>query len=204
MADPDFTEGWHGLQEDMSAHQRAHGLEVTAAFNAALAGEECRRLEQEAREAPPVPTGAAVPLAPTLVDDAEKTASGETVKRNDKGILAVAEPQTGSLYRQANEREERLLKQIGARVELLMSKRDTGPLGQPSWRDRVLAILYWRSKSAAYWKEAERTGDLNLYSTANDLERRYMFELKQILDESSTTFGDWRKPPDRMVIVGAG
>ena len=66
------------------------------------------------------------------------------------------------------------------RIALLVHKKERGPKGQPSWRDRVMAMVlrYERDKALGYPYHLNRGAAL----------------MERILDESSKVFGDWRKP----------
>lgn len=69
---------------------------------------------------------------------------------------------------------------MNARVELLLSKQDRGPLGQPSWRECVMAVLYMRIQGAPQAQIDAR--------------------LRELCDLSAVDFGDWRKTPEKPLI----
>lgn len=160
----------------MSLHQQRFGKEPTAEANRLLAITEIERLDREASENPP-PAQASVPES-----------------EFDKPDLEVT-PDDKPFFKPIEGRAERLMRRMMRRVELLMEKRDTGPLGQASWSQRVQSVLYWRMKSARLWKAGR-------YDEANDLEHRYMKELKDLLNASSATFGEWNADPAPLIMVG--
>ncbi len=202
MPDPvDFSAGLDGLQEDMAAHQRRQGLEPTAEANRELALSEVQRWDRQAAEdgtgpAAPAPT----PPVSAPVPDAE------VVTKRETGLLAVDADRTA--YKPVDERTQRLIRTMGARVELLMSKTESGPLGAPSWAQRLDAVMALRARAAEHWKAGELLVKRGVPILANacfvaskEVERRYMHELKELLEASSATFGDWRKEPERKVVV---
>lgn len=177
----DWREGLEGLQADMAEHQRRFGAngEVTAEANRSIAVAEVERWDRQQSDEGADP-------APSATSESDESMPGD-------GLLEVASDNQPFL-RPVQERTERLIRRISERVDLLMTKRDSGPLGQPSWRDQVLAILYWRMRSAEFWRAGDR-------ARANDLERRYMCELRDLLDRSNHFFGDWRRDPEPKLIV---
>jgi hypothetical protein len=79
---------------------------------------------------------------------------------------------------------------------MLMTKRDTGPLGQPSWQTKTLAAMYWKVKSL----EAIKGGKPD---EATVYERAFQQDLTELLEASNASFGDWRKDAPTKLIVGA-
>lgn len=123
--------------------------EVTPRANQALAAElferlDQKRAEQEGRLAPaPAP-----PPAPTA--DAEPRAADLEAKRRGYRILRGGDLSPSAAGNGANEtpliatwtqREQWYYAAVSARVKLLLRHPESGPLGQPSWRDRALAVL---------------------------------------------------------------
>jgi hypothetical protein len=64
---------------------------------------------------------------------------------------------------------------IQRRLELLLTKPERGPLGQPSWRERVMAITMLR------------------FTIGVD-PRRLAQELADLVEASSASFGSWDVP----------
>jgi hypothetical protein len=184
---PDLREGLDGLQGDMAAHQeRFHGG-ITAEANRSLAVDLVERLDREQSES----------LPPAPVSLAASEPIKESVERREidgKGYTVTKGPDA-PLLRKANEYELWFLSHALPRIELLLTKMDTGPLGQPSWHQRVLAVLELKSRVSGL-----RLG--NLHDVADALESRYFGELLLLLEESSALFGDWKSDRGTKVMVG--
>ncbi len=73
---------------------------------------------------------------------------------------------------------------LNARVLLLMSKEDRGPLGQPSWKERVLSCVYLRAQ------KIDR--------------KRVSLELITLCEKSNAVFGDWKKDPPKKLVHDVG
>ena len=82
------------------------------------------------------------------------------------------------------------------RAQLLLTKQETGPLGQASWRQRTLAVMELHTRVSSL-RQA------NLHAEARMLERRFMHEFLELLQASSAVFGDWRKDAPTKLIIGA-
>lgn len=79
----------------------------------------------------------------------------------------------------ADEKTLRYAERLNARVSLLLQKKERGPAGQPSWRERVLSVMALKASGAP--------------------QKRVSQELVQLCEESSFVFGDWRKEePQRL------
>jgi hypothetical protein len=72
---------------------------------------------------------------------------------------------------------------LRARIDLLLTKMESGPLGAPSWHHRVLAILALKYAGPA------------LAATAGA-------QMAELVEQSSAVFGDWRAEKPRRVQVG--
>ncbi len=81
------------------------------------------------------------------------------------------------------------------RVELLLTKVETGPLGQPSWAQRTYAVMELQSRVVGL-----RARGLN--QSADDITRRFMFELIELLEASNATFGSWKSDVSNPLLVG--
>ena len=173
----DFLEGLDGLQADMADHQRRFRGEVTASSNAQLAVETITRMEREAADVKPAPP----PSAPEPI--------ARTVERRDgqHGRYVVERgPDEPMLVRSANRMEHEWFIHAMPRVELLLTKLESGPLGSPSWHQRTMSVLKFQQDSIAY----QQAG---MHDAAAEHSARYVLELERLLDDSSQPFGDWRK-----------
>lgn len=186
--DRDYHEGLDGLQADMARHQRRYaGVEVTAEANRKLAQETIERLEKQDAEAKPKPPPAA-PEQPTHAT--QKHEIDGKVYTLDKA------PDKTPMFRTATQFEHDVMRHAMPRLELLLTKMDSGPLGSPSWRDRTLAAMYFKVKSLE--AIASKQIDIGTY-----YEQAYQLDLQELLDASSAAFGDWRKDaPSRVIVSG--
>ncbi len=184
----DLREGLDELQNDMQLHQRRFSGEVTAEANRALAASAVERMERELAD---------IAAAPPLVSAGPPPPIAKSVERRevDGKNYVVSKGPDAPMLRQANEAEHWFLSHALPRIELLMNKDDTGPLGQPSWRSRVLAVMELKSRVPSL--RLARFDDL-----ADDTERRYMAELTALLEDSSRLFGDWKADAPKKVMVG--
>jgi hypothetical protein len=188
--DAEQREACDAVQADMAEHQRrfAPGGEVDADHNRQLAATLFERIDRKADEAPRLTSG------PSLA------APRETGERDGREYRFVRAPATEQTEKAAAAPRRMLLadprtleryEKMQARVNLLLEKRDRGPLGAPSWRERVLSALYWGNLTAAQLRRA------NL--SRADADRCMAAELRAVLDASSATFGDWRTVRTRVV-----
>lgn len=186
----DLHAGLDGIQEDMASHQRRFG-EVTAEENRKLATQLIERIDREAADEKPAPIRKSEPghVTPKQVGGIER-------KEGKHGAyLMSSTPVDDTKTRQATGPEHWFMSHAMPRAMLLLTKQDTGPLGQASWRSRTLAVMEIHS----------RVGTLrmaNRHVEAKMLERRFMHEFLELLEASSTSFGDWKKDPDRRIQVG--
>lgn len=187
MIDRDYAEGVDALQSDMARHQREiAGGEVTAAKNHAFAVATIERLEREQADAPPpAPPGHTPAPAPTL--------DKKTIE--DRTYTLDAAPSVAPMFRTASEFEHQVMRHAMPRIELLMSKQDTGALGTPSWRTRTLAAMYFKAKAV----EAGKAGRTDL---AEIYERAFQLDVAELLEASNISFGDWRKDAPTKIVVG--
>lgn len=187
----DGREAVDALQQDMRDHELRHGGgEVHAARNQALAAEAVERAERERADAP------FVPMPFSFDRDQASPPPGREHREGQHGRYIVDRSGTDDTkFRPATEAEHRFMTHALPRVEMLLTKPESGPLGQPSWRDRVLAVMELRSRVPGL-KLA------GLHDIAADTERRFTFELMQLLEESNAAFGDWKADKARRVQVG--
>lgn len=185
----DLREGLDLLQADMAGHQARFRGEVSGEANRVLAVDAIERMERQANEEagrirPTQPEPAAPPVQPDEVREVEDKRYQITRSQTDDVAMRSASPA-----------EAWFLAHAMPRVELLLSKLDTGPLGEPSWNQRTMAVMAIKERSVA----ARTT---NMIDYANDLDRRFAFELTQLLEDSCRVFGDWKADAPRKVIVG--
>ena len=82
------------------------------------------------------------------------------------------------------------------RASLLLTKMETGPLGQASWRQRTLAVMELHTRVSSLRMAG-------LYVEARMLERRFMYEFLELLNASSAVFGCWKSDAPNRIFVGA-
>jgi hypothetical protein len=181
----DYAGAVDALQGDMARHQRRFAPEVTATENQKLAVETIERLEKQDAEAPPLRAGGQTqPPLPPVTEKREVDGRAYTLDRApDRGM-----------YRTASEFEAQVMVHAQPRIELLMSKPESGPLGTPSWQMRTLAAMYFKVKSL----EAGKSGRTDL---AEYYEQAFQLDLSELLEASNASFGDWRKDAPTKIIV---
>jgi hypothetical protein len=172
------------LRGDMAHHQRVTGAEVTDSRNHAMAADLVERLERQESPAP-VPSDVEPP-APRI---------GTEVREGQHGKYTLATGRDDIAVRKASEGEKWFLEHAVPRVNLLLEKKDTGPLGQPSWHQRVWAVMQLR-------RQANDLAHSGFHAESADLTRRFGLELFVLLEESIKPFGDWKADKPRLVMVG--
>jgi hypothetical protein len=178
------------IEQDMAVHEARYGAggEVHALRNQSLAAQALEQLDRETARAVPVPPPV-VPVAPER----------EVQTRTVNGVTYTLDkaPSEANMYRSATAFEANVMKHAMPRVELLLSKYESGPLGTPSWNQRTLAALYFKIKAIEALKQ-------NKASEADVFERAYQQDLYELLEASNASFGDWRKAaPAAPLIIGA-
>ena len=187
--DRDYHAGLEALQGDMAAHQRRFAGEVTAESNRALAAAEIEKLEKMEADAKPFVQAPLEPPKPI-----EKTVERRVIE--DRKYVVAKGPEPGAeQVRLPTPGERWALEHMMPRVELLLTKTETGPLGQPSWCMRVMAVLELRSRVPGLRM-------IGMHAAADDLERRYALELFELLEDSNRVFGDWKSDPGKRIQVG--
>ena len=165
------------LLGDMAAHQRLTGREVTAEANDRLA---VPLFELVAAKAAAAAARVQTPRSPMTPDfaAAQARANARAAAKGVKPWQLKIEPKTITRdVAQAGPHVLAMFERLSARVQLLMTKREPGLLGAPSWRDRVLAVLAE--------KYAGRT------------QRLTSAHLIQVCEDSNASFGDWKKEPEQ-------
>ncbi len=174
----DLSDGVDGLREDMALHQRRFAPEVTDSKNHAMAADAIERLEREQSEAKPV--------TPSQPDHPEMFPA-DSIERREVGgkkYLLKKESKDTTRIRKASAQEHHFFTHAMPRVELLLTKMDTGPLGQASWHQRTMAVLGIKSKVPDYIHA-------RMYEQAAELEVRFLHELIELLNDSNRLFGPW-------------
>lgn len=177
----------------MAAHQTRFSGEVTAEDNRLLAVDAIERLEREAVETKPAPAPSiAEPDPEAAITEPEATTERREV--DGKAYLLKKEPDS-PILRKANAHEAWFLAHALPRIELLLEKKDTGPLGQPSWHQRTLAVLALKKQASDF-----RVG--GFHDEARELEGRFVAEMAILLEDSCRLFGDWKADAPTKVMVG--
>lgn len=181
----DYRAGLDSLQEDMANHQRRYTGEVTTRANEKLAVETIERLEKMHADERPAPPPSHTPAPPPF--ETEKTIEDRTYTFKNEADTPM--------FRTASQFEHDVMRHAMPRIQLLLSKMDSGPLGSPSWNQRTLAAMYFKAKSV----EAGHAGKTDL---AEIYERAFQLDLAELLEESNKAFGDWRKDePTKLIIT---
>lgn len=155
------------LLADMAGHQAAFRGEVTAEANRALAQPVFERLERQAADAKAAP--------PPCVVDVPERPTRETREVDGRRYTLTRAPDTdeGVIDVRGNAHAMWLFERASARLQLLLTKPESGPLGAPSWRARALA---WLALVAG-----------------KQPTKRSLGELLALCDESVRYFGDWKQ-----------
>lgn len=126
-------EAFDAFLGDMAGHQASHVGEVTGAANQRLAAPLFERLDLQAAERKPAPPP--LPAAPPEVrqSDIEAQKRGFRIIRDERELPAIAPP--------LSIRDQVRAAAIKRRLEFLLGKVERGPLGQPSWAERLRSIL---------------------------------------------------------------
>jgi hypothetical protein len=214
MASISFTsavsqEGRDNLREsfarDMAAHQRMRGVDATPGANQALATRTFERWDRKWQEAKAPPPGQAVDPWPTGERPSDVTARKLGEARGVRYRI-VREPE---LERKSREvilspaRRQELL-WLDARVILLGTGRypdgrytrvsimETGPLGQPSWFQRINAAIVTNLSKCRSCAQAK-------LDRCEHKKREAAVELLRICEDSIAVFGEWKRDPFRQV-----
>jgi hypothetical protein len=172
--------GLDGIQADMAEHQRMTGREVTGEANRQLAADTFGQVEgliTVHSDAEPSPAPAAP--APEIADTRAVTV---VTARSGHEYTQLREPDATAPARAVamTHRERHAVVKAMRRLHLLLLCPDSGPLGQPSWRDRALAVMALNADPV-----------------------RFAAELDALLEASVRTFGDWRvDEAQRLVVSG--
>jgi hypothetical protein len=172
MSDRDAIDLFLG---DMASHQAATSREVTAPANHRLAVPLFEKLDQKEAEASHriSPAPRPDPVAPVRASDIEAKKRGFTIDRRELPDVATQWSEADQIRAAATRR----------RLELLLGKVERGPVGQPSWAERLRAILVEQIVNPAARTEVARK--------VNDL-----------IGESELTFGSIFAERPRRIQVG--
>jgi hypothetical protein len=202
--DQDIRDGLDAIQADMAAHQRRFSGEVTAEANRTLAASEFERLEkkwaEEAQRPQPHATEPAPRLEPPRDEHREINGAQYTVSSSPVDDVGFRAPSPAEVW---------FMEHAWPRVELLMTKIETGPLGEPSWQQRTMAVFAIKLQAVEARTTARNAlGGGNFAAASHyaqmgaDLDRRYIEEFKELLEESSRVFGDWKADAPKRIQVG--
>lgn len=195
----DYEAGLDGLQADMAAHQHRIGKEVTAEANRALAQDAIEKLDRQAGSTAPEPGPVAptIPIRPEVTREQRVLGERSYVVKKD----TTADGQD-LLLRKATAHEAWFLAHAMPRVALLLTKPESGPLGAPSWRDRVLAAMDIHSHAASLRAAAEDPTDFARQKRAIDtmppLEKNRVLRALDIIATSELTPAFARKKADEL------
>ena len=185
--DLDLHAGLDGLLGDMSNHQRRVGEVPTAEENRKLATELIEKMDREETDAKPATVARPAPPPTEANHSAPNAVGGLERKEGQHGRYLMGKSLVDDTrMRKSNEAEHWFMSHAMPRAMLLLEKRETGPLGQASWRDRTLAVMELHTRVSSY-RVANRLAEARM------LERRFMHEFLELLEASSATFGDWKK-----------
>ena len=172
--DQDLRAGLDALQGDMAAHQRMFRGEVTGEANRKLAADTFAELERSGQLAP-------VEDAPVEAPDPQVERATKEV--NGREYQLTKEPDKAGAPLTMSQRERELELKMLQRLHLLLTMRDEGILGAPSWRTRAESVMALMVMPGGVIRFAQ--------------------ELDQLLEDSIKPFGDWKIDPDRKIYVGA-
>lgn len=181
----DLREALDGLQSDMAAHQQRFRGEVTADANQRLAAETIERLDRQVSNTPPMPTGA----MPPPIEERSEIRDGKHAR-----YVVDHGPDKPLVTKPASKAEHEYFVHAMQRIELLLSKVETGPLGSPSWQQKTMAVLDRRARALDH----RRAGH---HDKAVEFDRRYVLELTALLEDSSSVFGNWRADAPTKITV---
>jgi hypothetical protein len=202
--DEQLRAGLDAIQGDMAKHQQMFRGEVTGEANRVLAVAEFERLEQHLADQESAAESSVPPAQP---QSAVRTAEvdGRRYVIDQSAVDDIA-------FRKATTDEDRFMRLAGARIDILLEKREPGsggdgflpefvrgevrssatPRSAPSWHERVLSVLAWKAG-------AQEPRNLLHRELLNAI---YQVELVRLLDDSNRHFGDWMREPEPKVMVG--
>lgn len=215
------------MRADMAEHQRMMGKEPTDDANARLVGPELEKLEKSGMLARAESNATAKP-APMPARPAG-TIFTERVLNGERTYKVKHELEHKPLVRRASAEEAWFYAHAMPRIELLITKVETGPRGQPSWNQRVMAVMATKNKAVAWQAAADNPSDLVKYreqlwkhqellkawglesisqltpgfarAKQHELEQQFVNELCLLLEESNVVFGDWKADPGPRISV---
>ena len=149
---------------DMAEAQKRQGKEPTTRRNEELIVPVFERIDRKPKAPETTPVA-------SNHSKAQERANARAAETGRHAPTLVDEPGVKTIYLQQAEAME--MKAIAQRIELLLTKKETGPLGQASWSQKVESMLLMA------W-EAHTT----------PIQRRHV--MIELCNESSETFGDWK------------
>lgn len=160
--------------EDMAGAQRLQGKLPTVRENENLALPIFERVERDIERARHV---SATPPAP--YQRPEKTQTQAKAEKLGYRLFYKEDGEGPSIFSAFTEHQVQEYKLRKRRVRLLLSKRESGPGGTPSWREITLAAV------AVFVKTGREE------------------PLRDVIEASCAIFGDWRKTPaPRLYSIG--
>jgi hypothetical protein len=200
----DLRTGLDGLQADMASHQTRFRGEVSGEANRVLAASAIERLDQQIADE----AGRIQPKPPEVVaPPVEKGAEVRDVE--DKRYVISKSPSDDVKFRGASAAEAWFMAHAMERVNLLMTKMETGPLGEASWYTKTTGVMDIKRESIdshSTSRMALARGDLSAASMwesrAEQLDRMFFVKLMQLLEESCRVFGDWKADAPKRIQVG--
>ncbi len=229
MEKPDYRAGLDGLQADMAEHQRRFRGEPTAEANRALAVDAIQRLENEQGDQKQQPAIEPMQQQP-IVEKTERKQVGDTryllKKQQDNTLLRKANSHEAWFLPRAQARIALLLTKRESEIAGRPSWRDRvmAALSIQMHATSMRAAAEDPALFAEQKRDIERmqplaradvlksVGAENLSDLtpafarrkAAELEKRFLAELLKVLEASSPVFGDWKKLPEKKLILGAG
>lgn len=186
---------------DMAAHQLATGRMPTPGQNQAMAAEVFERLDQKAADVAPK----VVADAPAGAEESLRTRHGAVPIERDGYRVLRGENLPVVTVKMGPRTLERYEK-IRRRVKLLLTKTESGPLGAPSWAERMWAALSLKVTGRSE-REVVAVGrlfglELAIVHQHQGGARSSSLAVLRLVEESSAVFGAWDADPPKKVMVG--
>jgi hypothetical protein len=166
---------------DMAGHQAQFVGETTPSANQSMAAALFEQMDQKRAD-----VAGRLVSAPAAADPApadERPSRVEAAKRGFEFKDESQLPDEKPIADVWSQRDVQRYEKVQRRVALLLSKDESGPLGAPSWRARVMAIM-----ALKYAKPELRV-------TAGA-------QLAALVEESNATFGAWYAERPKRIQVG--
>lgn len=168
---------------DMASHQAAHVGETTPSANQSMAAELFERMDQKRADAERAIKTPASMAADPFPAGADRPSRVEAIKRGFEFKDESQLPEEKPIEKVWSQRDVKRYEKVQRRVALLLTKDESGPLGAPSWRARVMAVM------------ALKYAKPELRATAGA-------QLAALVEESNATFGAWYAEKPKRIQVG--